>query len=217
MQARLRVAEQALAEVRTGARNDRQTEQVRLRVLLDALLGAAGGLRRELALPPMDERPADAVAASYAPDGAGPLPQQGRDDADPALLDALLRVPAVHLLVDGYNVTKAGYGAVSLEQQRGRLVSGLAALAARTGAEVTVVFDGAGQESGRGAPPTRGVRVLFSPAGVIADDVLLELVSVEPQGRPLVVVSSDREVADGARRKGATSLPNRALLALLDR
>jgi len=217
LQARLRTAEQALSEVRTGVRGDRHAEQVRLRVLLDALLGAAGGLRRELALPPMQERPADAVAAAYAPDGAAPLPQQGRTADDPALLDALLRVPAVHLLVDGYNVTKAGYGSVSLEQQRGRLVSGLGALAARTGAEVSVVFDGAGQEAGRGVPPTRGVRVLFSPTGVIADDVLLELVAAEPQGRPLVVVSSDREVADGVRGMGATPLPNRALLALLDR
>ena len=217
LQARLRTAEQALSEVRTGVRGDRHAEQVRLRVLLDALLGAAGGLRRELALPPMQERPADAVASAYAPDGAAPLPQQGRTADDPALLDALLRVPAVHLLVDGYNVTKAGYGSVSLEQQRGRLVSGLGALAARTGAEVSVVFDGAGQEAGRGVPPTRGVRVLFSPTGVIADDVLLELVAAEPQGRPLVVVSSDREVADGVRRMGATPLPNRALLALLDR
>ena len=39
------------------------------------------------------------------------------------------------------------------------------------------------------------MRVLFSPLGVIADDVIRELVAAEPQGRPLVVVSSDQEVA----------------------
>ena len=33
----------------------------------------------------------------------------------------------------------------------------------------------------------RGVRVLFSPVGVIADDVIRELVGAEPQGRPVVV------------------------------
>ena len=38
----------------------------------------------------------------------------------------------------------------------------------------------------------RGVRVLFSPAGVIADDVIRELVAAEPAGRAVVVVTSDR-------------------------
>lgn len=218
---RLRAAEAALAERRTtsrsAARTERHGEQVRLRVLLDALTGAASGLRRELALPPLDERPADALAAAYAPDGPVVPPRQGRADDDPVLLDALLQVPAVHLLVDGYNVTKAGYGDLTLEQQRTRLVRGLTALTSRTGAEVTVVFDGAAQDGGRSTVSGRGVRVLFSPVGVIADDVLRELVDQEPVGRPLVVVSSDREVADDVRRRGATAVASRALLALLER
>jgi len=36
-------------------------------------------------------------------------------------------------------------------------------------------------------------------------------------GRPLVVVSSDREVADDVRQAGARPVPSRALLALLER
>ena len=221
LQARVRALEARLAQVRTSARSqardDRRVEQVRLRVLLDALLGAASGLRRELALPPLDERPADAVAAAYALDSPG-VALQGRTSEDPALLDALLLVPAVHLLVDGYNVTKTGYGELTLEQQRARLVAGLAAVAARSGAEVTVVFDGAGQGDGaRAAVAPRGVRVLFSPVAVIADDVLRELVAAEPEGRPLVVVSSDREVAGDVGRLGATAVASRALLGLLER
>ena len=84
---------------------------MRLRVLLDAVVGAASGLQRELGLPPLDERPADALAAALSGRAETPaVTQQGRSDDDPALLDALLTVPAVHLLVDGYNVTKSGYG-----------------------------------------------------------------------------------------------------------
>lgn len=218
LSARLRAAEQALAEARTAARSslrdDRHTEQVRLRVLLDALLGVAGGLRRELALPPLDERPADAVAAALAPVpvAAGPPVE------DAALLDALLLAPTAHLLVDGYNVTKAGYPDVTLEQQRARLVAGLAALAARTGAEVTVVFDAAAADAARTVlTAPRTVRVLFSPQGVIADDVLRELVAAEPHGRPLLVVSNDREVAGDVTRLGARAVRSRALLLLLDR
>ncbi len=220
LRSRLRTAEEAVAAARAAARGERREAQVRLRVLLDAVVGAAGGLQRELGLPPLDERPADALAAGLpGPGGAPGAAVQGRSDDDPALLGALLTAPAVHLLVDGYNVTKTGYGEQSLEVQRGRLVSGLGALAARTGAELTVVFDGAGLEGAR-APATaapRGVRLLFSGPGQTADDVLRALVRAEPRGRPLVVVSSDREVADDVRREGARAVPSRALLALLER
>ncbi|MBC7678294.1 MAG: RNA-binding protein, partial [Pseudorhodobacter sp.] len=99
--ARLRAAEQALAAERTAtrtrAREDRQGEQIRRRVLLDALGGAAGGLRRELAQPPLTQRPGDAVAAAYAQQDVAPG-RQGRGLDDPVLLEALLRAPTAHLL-----------------------------------------------------------------------------------------------------------------------
>jgi predicted RNA-binding protein with PIN domain len=220
LRGRLRAAEDALAAARAAARGERREGHVRLRVLLDAVVGAASGLQRELALPPLDERPADALAADLAgPAGTPVAATQGRSDDDPALLDALLTVPSAHLLVDGYNVTKTGYGEHSLEVQRGRLLAVLGALAARTGVELTVVFDGAGLEGAR-APVTaapRGVRLLFSGPGQTADDVLRALVRAEPRGRPLIVVSSDREVADDVRRDGARAVPSRALLALVER
>jgi predicted RNA-binding protein with PIN domain len=222
LRVRLRDAEQGLAAARAATRGERREEQVRLRVLLDAVVGAVGGLQRELALPPLDERPADALAAAWA-EGSGAAAQpsaQGREDGDPALLDALLQVPATHLLVDGYNVTKTGYGEQSLDVQRARLLAAVGPLAARTGVELTVVFDGAGLDPGARPPSAsapRGVRLLFSGAGETADDVLRALVRGEPRGRPLVVVSSDREVADDVRQAGARPVPSRALLALLER
>ncbi len=200
------------------APSKRATDDLRLRVLLDTLLGAASGLRRELALPPLEGRPADAVVADYAlAPTAATAQAQGRDPDDPALLDALLAVPMTHVLVDGYNVTKTGYGEVPLEAQRRRLLSGLGALAARTGAEVTVVFDGAERVTPAAVAAPRGVRLLFSREGETADDVLVRLVGLEPAGRPVLVVSSDGEVADGTRRGGGRPVPSRALLRLLDR
>ncbi len=214
---RLAEADRAVAAARSAAREGRQTDELRLRVLLDALLGAAGGLRRELALPPLAGRPADAVVPRYAPGAPPAPPPRGREPDDPALLDALLGAPLVHLLVDGYNVTKAGFGELSLEAQRTRLLSGLGALAARTRAEVTVVFDGGERVTPIAAPAPRGVRLLFSRDGETADDVLRHLVRFEPAGRPLVVVSSDREVADDVRDAGAHAVPSAALLRLLAR
>ncbi len=215
--ARAAEAERALATGRQSARDGRIADELRLRVLLDALLGAATGLRRELALAPAEGRPADALVARYAPGAAVGPALRGRDASDPALLDALLGVPLVHLLVDGYNVTKTGYGELALEAQRGRLLLGLGALTARTGAEVTVVFDGAERVTAVALPAPRGVRLLFSREGETADEVLRHLVRHEPRGRPLVVVSSDREVADGVREAGARPFPSLALLRLLGR
>jgi predicted RNA-binding protein with PIN domain len=135
---------------------------------------------------------------------------------DVAALDRLLALPNVHLIVDGYNITKTGFPELSLADQRDRLVNRLSALAARTGAEVTVVFDGAGVLSVPAASP-RGVRVLFSDRGVLADDVIRSLVAVEPPGRPMVVATSDRAVADSVRQRGAQAAPASVLVSRLGR
>nr|WP_184697812.1 NYN domain-containing protein [Saccharothrix tamanrassetensis] len=202
---------EADAEVaRQSAKEARQADEVRLALLVDTLDGAVNGLRRELALGGAGPRPADLVRGASAAQGA-----VGRVE-DPAALDRLLALPAVHLIVDGYNVTKTGYPELSLSDQRDRLVHQLAVLAARTGAEVTLVFDGAGVVAVPTSAP-RGVRVLFSDPGVLADDVIRALVTAEPEGRPVVVVTSDRAVADSVRRRGAHPVPSAVLLARLGR
>jgi len=206
-------AQRAIADAevaRQSAREARQADEVRLALLVDTLDGAVTGLRRELALGGTGPRPADLVRGASASQGV-----VGRVE-DPAALDRLLALPAVHLVVDGYNVTKTGYPELSLSDQRDRLVHQLAVLAARTGAEVTLVFDGAGVVAVPAAAP-RGVRVLFSDPGVLADDVIRALVTAEPEGRPVVVVTSDRAVADSVRRRGAHPVPSAVLLARLGR
>ncbi|WP_026421457.1 NYN domain-containing protein [Actinokineospora inagensis] len=195
---------------RQSAREARQADEVRLALLVDTLDGAVTGLRRELALGGGGPRPADLVRGATAAQGV-----VGRVE-DPAALERLLALPAVHVVVDGYNVTKTGYPELSLADQRERLIRQLASLAARTSAEVTLVFDGAGVVAVPVAAP-RGVRVLFSDPGVLADDVIKALVTAEPEGRPVVVVTSDRAVADAVRRRGAHPVPSAVLLARLGR
>lgn len=218
LKARLADAEQAGESARRAAREGRSIEDIRLRLLLDTVLEAAQGLRRELALPPVTIRPADTVPAITA-EVAGVDSVAGRalPDDDPAMLDQLLALPQAHLVVDGYNVTKAGFGSLPLEGQRARLVAGLSALAAQSGAEITCVFDGAALTGPVPSTSTRGVRVVFSKPGETADDLIRRLVRAEPAGRPVVVVSSDREVSEGVRRVGARSLPSTALLRRLAR
>jgi predicted RNA-binding protein with PIN domain len=217
---RAQEAEQRAAGARRAMREGRVVADTRVRLLLDTLVDAANGLRRELALPPADQLPADIVAAAAAaghgsvPEGA--IPVRALDADDPARLDEFLRLPRPHLVVDGYNVTKTGYGTLPLADQRRRLVDGLASLAARTAAEVTCCFDGADVES-RGPARVRGVRVLFSDPGVTADELIRQLVRAEPEGRVVIVVSSDGEVVTGVRASGAKAVPAAALLRLLGR
>ncbi|MFH8569596.1 NYN domain-containing protein [Streptomyces sp. NPDC017993] len=218
LKARIAETEASLETSRRAAREGRSVEDMRLRLLLDTVLDAAQGLRRELALPPASVHPADTVEA-VAPGQMTPkdVATRALSDMDPALLDQLLALPQAHLVVDGYNVTKTGYPTMPLDKQRLRLLGGLAVLAAQTGAEMTCVFDGAELAAPVLLAPPRGVRVLFSKPGVTADELIRQLVRAEPPGRPVVVVSTDREVADGVAKAGARPVASALLLKRLAR
>ncbi|MBQ0889682.1 NYN domain-containing protein [Streptomyces sp. RM72] len=216
LKARLGEAEAALEATRKAAREGRSVEDMRVRLLLDTLLDATQGLRRELALPPVSVRPAETVDA-VEPGRMTPkdIANRALSENDPAILDQLLALPQAHLVVDGYNVTKTGYPQMPLEKQRLRLLGQLSQLAAQTGAEMTCVFDGAELVAPVLLAPPRGVRVLFSKPGVTADELIRQLVRAEPPGRPVIVVSTDREVADGVARAGARPVASAVLLKRL--
>ncbi|MFJ9561645.1 NYN domain-containing protein [Streptomyces fuscichromogenes] len=216
LKARLGEVEAALEASRRAAREGRSVEDMRLRLLLDTVLDAAQGLRRELALPPVSVRPAETVDA-VEPGRMTPkdIAARALSENDPAILDQLLALPQAHLVVDGYNVTKTGYPQMPLEKQRLRLLGQLSQLAAQTGAEVTCVFDGAELVAPVLLAPPRGVRVLFSKPGVTADELIRQLVRAEPPGRPVIVASTDREVADGVAKAGARPVASAMLLKRL--
>ena len=202
--ARQAEVERSAESARRDSRTERDVDDARLWLLIDTLVQAASGLRRELSLPAPTVRPADTVDAAQ--------PAAGQHAAnDVAALDRLLTMPNVHVIIDGYNVTKTGYGDLPLAEQRTRLVGAVAALVAQRGVETTVVFDGGERPPAQPAVP-RGVRVLFSAPDEIADDLIRRLVANEPPGRPIVVVTSDRQVVSDTSRYGAWSTPSRVLL-----
>jgi predicted RNA-binding protein with PIN domain len=124
----------------------------------------------------------------------------------------LLRQPDVLLIVDGYNVAKLGWPDESLPIQRERLLDALDELVARYATAVHVVFDGADVVTA-GPGRRRHVRVEFSPAGVSADDVIVELAESLPAERAVIVATNDGEVRAGARAAGANVLSSEQLLA----
>ena len=139
---------------------------VRTKLLLETLSEAAAGLRRELALPAVSGSPGDRVEAELAEEGTRePTSTASLDPGSPALLEQYLALPRPRLLVDGYNVTKSTWPTLSLEAQRTRLLTLLAALVARTGVETTVVFDAAESEAGPSSPHRAGSRCCSAPPG----------------------------------------------------
>ncbi|GAA3975368.1 RNA-binding protein [Thermobifida alba] len=212
---RLAAVEAQVENARRAARAARSAEEVRLRVLLDVLQEAAQGLRRELALPASITLPADLVAEEVRA-GTPEAPGRGLPDDDPGLIDQLLSIPYIHLLVDGYNVTKTGYGNRPLADQRAKLLAGLEGLASQTKAEITCVFDGAEIDAPVAPVPSRRVRVLFSSPGETADELIIRLVRAEPEGRPLAVVTSDKEIIAAVRREKARTVASPLLLRRLD-
>ncbi|MEX0427424.1 NYN domain-containing protein [Nocardioides sp. DS6] len=205
--------ESELGAQRRAVRQERDDAGLRARFLLDTLLDAASGLRRELALPPVNGAPGDRVEAELTgltASGAATVVVTGGPH-----LEQYLAMPRVRLIVDGYNVSKSLWPSSSLEAQRIRLLQALAPVVARTGAETTVVFDAAASEHRPAVAAPRGVKVVFSPLGIIADDVIRDLVAAEPVGRVVLVVTDDQEVVRDVRRDGARPVAVSALAGLL--
>lgn len=190
---------------------------------------AAGGSTRPATGQGVEPRPEDATVEPH-PDRAVRNRRQPAEPRLPVTLPAgiiedsveaaarLLKTPRVLVLVDGYNVSMCGWPDLPIAEQRARLLSALNETAARSGADVEVIFDGTDVEPAVGFQSGRlGVRQRFSPPDVEADDVLLGLLAQVPVSRPAVVVSSDNRVREGARRHGANLVHARQLLDLFRR
>jgi predicted RNA-binding protein with PIN domain len=216
---RLRAQVEEAAGERSTQRKEmkvaRDAATVRARLLLDTVVDAATGLRHELSLPPATGAPEDAVLEELeALETERTVASRARP-ATPARLEQVLGLPRARLVVDGYNVSKTAWPSSTLEAQRVRLLQALAPLVARTGADTTVVFDAASVTTRPTAGAPRGVKVVFSPQGVIADDVIRDLVAAEPEGRVVVVATSDQALARDVARAGARTVPAAALVGLL--
>jgi predicted RNA-binding protein with PIN domain len=205
-----------LAGRRRAERADRDELTLRARVLLDTVAEAASGLRHELMLPNVNGAPADAVEADIERAGSPAANVPGAlSITSSALLEQWLAMPRARLIVDGYNVAKTAWPSATLEQQRVRLLQGLSPVVARTGADVVVVFDAAAVHNRPVVAAPRGVKVLFSPEGVIADDVIRQLVDAEPSGRIVVVATDDQAVVRDVAAAGARPATASALVVVL--
>lgn len=222
---------QNAGEVLRGDRELRELRRQAGRAVAEAA-EAAAALQQSLASVEiiLDSRPEATGGASNEAghDGARGTQKRSRRlvRALPALPPGLLRgTPHADRLVlrsgdalvviDGYNVARTAWHGLDPEQERRRTVAMVDEFAARSGAAVRLVFDGA--DDAVAPPASRTIQVQFSATGQTADDAILGLLDALPPEQPVVVVSSDREVIDGARSAGGEAMTSEAFLAAIGR
>jgi predicted RNA-binding protein with PIN domain len=158
--------------------------------------------------------PTEAPAVDRRSEARQPLRLPGGVIASSAeAAEFLLRSDAA-VLVDGYNVAKLAWPTRPLEAQRSQLLDAVENLARRFGSDLTVVFDGT-TVVGAHATRRRLVRVVWSPEGVIADDVIRDEVRRLPTARAVVVVTNDAEIVTDVKALGANVVPSNAFIAVL--
>ena len=107
-------------------------------------------------------------------------------------------------LIDGNNVMAQRVGWHRDKQgARRRLLDDLARFALCGKASVAVVFDGAPEQHFADGARYRGVRVFYAERGSNADERIKRMVEETRERRTLLVVTSDRALADYVRRCGA--------------
>jgi predicted RNA-binding protein with PIN domain len=116
----------------------------------------------------------------------------------------------MHIIIDGYNLIRQSpslwpFEERSLEEGRTELLRRLSAFKKDRGHRITVVFDGWISGSSKEERLTEhGITVIFSKRGEQADEVIKRMVR---HGRSsIVVVTSDRSIADTATRCGGTAI-----------
>ena len=114
------------------------------------------------------------------------------------------------VLIDGYNVSLNSFGNLSLELQRDRVVACASSIETRFHTSCLIVFDG--QSAGTRGRIQSKVHVVFSPTGVTADDIIIERIRVTPKDKPILVVTSDRNLAARAKGLGCETISSESFV-----
>jgi predicted RNA-binding protein with PIN domain len=120
------------------------------------------------------------------------------------------------LIIDGHNLIGRMRGLSFEDEERGReeVLRRVGAVKGSGGEPVLVVFDG-NRPDRRVSGRFGGVRVAYSAAGRSADDEIVARLE-SSQRKDITVVTSDRNLADRCRARGASILSAQLFVARLD-
>jgi predicted RNA-binding protein with PIN domain len=119
---------------------------------------------------------------------------------------------AMHIIIDGYNMIRQSdtlrrYEKFSLEAGRDALIQRASIYKKLRGHRVTIVFDGwEGGLTTEERDRQEGIDIIYSRRGEKADDVIKRM--VEKRQEEMVVVTSDRGIADFVNHRGGTTIPS---------
>ena len=119
---------------------------------------------------------------------------------------------SLHIIIDGYNLIRQSAELSRLDRrdlERGRdaLIDQLAEYKRMRGHAITVVFDaGNGIHQSRQKAFVKGIRIIYSGRGELADTVIKHMAARERQRA--AVVSSDNDIAAYCRACGCATLPS---------
>ncbi len=123
---------------------------------------------------------------------------------------------AMHL-IDGNNVIGQRVGwHRDKEGSRRQLIQDLVRLARAKKLRLTVVFDGAPDQSFPDGSSHRGVKIFYARAGSDADARIIEMVEAEQNKKNLVVVTSDGKLASRIRVCGVRVMRSGEFRRMLD-
>ena len=129
------------------------------------------------------------------------------------------RVETMPVVIDGYNLLHAARGMEGGSQLgRRQLCEMVAAWSRNTGEPVVLVFDGAAPSDALASQlHAEGVDVVYSGVGRSADEVINEQVRASSAPRRLMVVSTDRDIRQAARRRRCRYATSSEFLELMVR
>ena len=116
----------------------------------------------------------------------------------------------LHVVIDGYNLIRqsdrlSAAEDVSTEQGREALLDLLIQYKKVKSHKITVVFDAAhGNSLAENKIRQRGITVIFSRQGELADDVIKRMAAKERER--VIVVTSDHDIVNFALQRGATAI-----------
>lgn len=126
---------------------------------------------------------------------------------------------ALHIVIDGYNLirqspTLSAMEYISTEEGRDGLLKLLAQYKKFKPHKITVVFDAAyGNSLAESKTRQRGITIIFSRKGELADDVIKRIAAKERERA--IVVTSDNDIIDFAVRHDAATINSQEFEAKL--
>lgn len=127
----------------------------------------------------------------------------------------------MHIIIDGYNLIRQSDCLRQIEKKNGleqgrlSLIRIAASYRQQKGHRITIVFDGwMGDSPVEHRDRMGGVDIFYSRRGEKADDLIKRL--AEKPCEELVVVTSDRSIADHVTRRGGTAVPSPVFFAILE-